>query len=113
VNAGRIRALAVMANERVATLPKVPTAAEAGMPELVVTTWYGLFAPTGTRPEIIARLHDEFSRLMKSPDVKSKLAQVELDATTSATPADFARFVRAEHDKWGRVIRDAGIPVQQ
>jgi tripartite-type tricarboxylate transporter receptor subunit TctC len=113
VNAGRIRALAVMANERVATLPKVPTTAEAGMPELVVITWYGLFAPAGIRPEIVARLHEEFGKLMKSPEVKSKLAQVELDATTSATPADFAKFVRAEHDKWGRVIKEAGIQVQQ
>lgn len=113
VNAGRIRALAVMANDRVAMLPKVPTTAEAGMPELVVITWYGLFAPAGIKPDIVARLHDEFGKLMKSPEVKSKLAQVELDATTSATPADFAKFVRAEHDKWGRVIKDAGIQVQQ
>jgi len=113
VNAGRIRALAVMATERVGTLPKVPTAAEAGMPELVVTTWYGLFAPSGIKADVVARLHDEFSKVMKSPDVKSKLAQVELDATTSTTPADFAKFVRSEHDKWARVIKDAGIPVQQ
>ena len=113
VNAGRIRALAVMATERVATLPKVPTTAEAGMPELVVITWYGLFAPAGIKPDIVARLHDEFARMMKSPEVKSKLAQVELDATTSATPADFAKFVRAEHDKWAHVIKEAGIQVQQ
>jgi tripartite-type tricarboxylate transporter receptor subunit TctC len=113
VNAGRIRALAVMATDRVAMLPKVPTTAEAGMPELVVITWYGLFAPAGIKPDIVARLHEEFARLMKSPDVKSKLAQVELDATTSSTPADFAKFVRAEHDKWGRVIKEAGIQVQQ
>jgi hypothetical protein len=91
----------------------VPTAAEAGMPELVVTTWYGLFAPSGIKADVVARLHDEFSKVMKSPDVKSKLAQVELDATTSTTPADFAKFVRSEHDKWARVIKDAGIPVQQ
>ncbi len=113
VNAGRIRALAVMATERVATLPKVPTTAEAGMPELVVTTWYGVFAPAGIKPEIVARLHEEFARMMKSPEVKSKLAQVELDATTSASPAEFAKFVRAEHDKWARVIKDAGIQPQQ
>jgi tripartite-type tricarboxylate transporter receptor subunit TctC len=113
VAAGRIRALAVMATERVGMLPQVPTAAEAGMPELVVITWYGLFAPAGIKPDLVARLHDEFSKVMKSSDVKSKLAQVELDATTSATPADFAKFVRAEHDKWARVIKDAGIPVQQ
>jgi len=113
VNAGRIRALAVMATERVATLPKVPTTVEAGMPELVVTTWYGLFAPTGSKPEIVTRLHEEFARMMKLPEVKSKLAQVELDATTSASPAEFAKFVRAEHDKWARVIKDAGIQPQQ
>jgi tripartite-type tricarboxylate transporter receptor subunit TctC len=83
------------------------------MPELVVITWYGLFAPAGIKPDIVARLHDEFAKLMKLPEVKSKLAQVELDATTSATPADFAKFVRAEHDKWARVIKAAGIQVQQ
>jgi len=113
VNAGRIRALAVMANERVATLPKVPTAAEAGMPELVVITWYGLFAPTGTKPEIITRLHEEFVKMMRLPEVQAKLVNVELDANTSASPAEFAKFVRAEHDKWARVIKEAGIPVQQ
>lgn len=113
VNAGRIRALAVMATERTAALPKVPTTAETGMPELVVITWYGLFAPAGIKADIVARLHDEFVRLMKSPDVTSKLTQVGLDATTSATPADFVKFVRAEHDKWARVIKDAGIQVQQ
>jgi tripartite-type tricarboxylate transporter receptor subunit TctC len=113
VNAGRIRALAVMANERVAMLPKVPTAAEAGMPELVVITWYGLFAPTGTKPEIITRLHEEFVKMMRLPEVKAKLVNVELDANTSASPAEFAKFVRAEHDKWARVIKEAGIPVQQ
>ena len=112
VNAGRIRALAVMNTERAATLPNVPTTAEAGMPELVVVTWYGLFAPAGIKPEIVERLNSEFSKLMKSPEVKAKLAQVELDATTDS-PAEFAKFVRAEYDKWARVIKEAGIQVQQ
>jgi tripartite-type tricarboxylate transporter receptor subunit TctC len=112
VNAGRIRALAVMATERAATLPKVPTTAEAGMPELVVTTWYGLFAPSGIKPEIVERLNSEFTKMMKLPEVKSKLAQVELEPTTNS-PAEFAKFVRAEHDKWARVIKEAGIEVQQ
>ena len=112
VNAGRIRALAVMATERVATLPQVPTTAEAGMPELVVTTWYGLFAPAGIKPEIVERLNSEFTKMMKLPEVKSKLAQVELEPTTNS-PAEFAKFVRAEHDKWARVIKEAGIQVQQ
>ena len=71
-----------------------------------------MFAPAGVRPEIVARLHEEFGKLMKLPDVKAKLAQVELDPTTSNSPADFAKFVRSEHDKWARVIKDAGIQPQ-
>ena len=112
VNSGRIRALAVLAPARVAALPRVPTTAEAGMPELVVITWYGLFAPAGVRPDIIERLNGEVVKLMNAPETKSKLAQVELDAATS-TPAEFAKFVRAETDKWARVIKEANIRVQQ
>ncbi|MBI4190475.1 MAG: tripartite tricarboxylate transporter substrate binding protein [Betaproteobacteria bacterium] len=112
VNAGRIRALAVLAPERVAALSQVPTTAEAGMPELVVITWYGLFAPAGVRSDIIERLNAEVVKLMNAPETKSKLAQVGLDAATS-TPAGFAKFVRAETDKWARVIKEANIRVQQ
>jgi len=95
-----------------ATVPNVPTTAEAGMPELVVITWYGLFAPAGVKPDIIEQLNAEVVKLMNAPDVKNKLAQVALDASTS-TPAEFAKFVRAEYDKWGRVIKAADIRVQQ
>jgi tripartite-type tricarboxylate transporter receptor subunit TctC len=111
VNSGRIRALAVMAPERTAMLPQVPTTAEAGMPELVVITWYGLLAPAGVRSDVVERLNAEVVRLMSNPETKRRLAQVGLDAVTS-TPADFARFVREEYEKWGRVIRDANIRVQ-
>lgn len=112
VNAGRIRALAVLAPERAATLPQVPTSAEAGMPELVVVTWYGLFAPAGVKPDIIERINAEITRLLNAPETKSRLAQVGLDAATS-TPAEFGSFVRAETDKWARVIKAANIRVQQ
>ena len=112
VNSGRIRALAVLAPERVAALPKVPTSAEAGMPELVVISWYGLVAPAGVNPDIIEHLNAEVVKLMNAPETRSKLAQVELDAATS-TPAEFAKFVRAEYEKWGRVIKEANIRVQQ
>ena len=112
VNSGRIRALAVLAPERAATLPQVPTSAEAGMPELVVITWYGLFAPAGVKPDIIERINAEIAKLMNAPEARSKFAQVGLDAVTS-TPAEFATFVRAETDKWARVIKAADIHVQQ
>ena len=112
VNSGKLRALAVMAPERVATLPNVPTAAESGMPELIVITWWGLLAPAGLKPDIVDYLNAAVVKLMNSPETKSKLAQVELDAMTS-TPAEFAKFIRAEYDKWGRVIREANIRIQQ
>jgi tripartite-type tricarboxylate transporter receptor subunit TctC len=112
VNSGRIRALAVLAPERVAALPKVPTSAEAGMPELVVISWYGLVAPSGVKPDIIEHLNAEVVKVMNEPETRSKLAQVELDAATS-TPAEFAKFVRAEYEKWGRVIKEANIRIPQ
>ncbi len=112
VNAGRIRALAVMAPERVATLPKVPTAAEAGMPELVVITWWGLLAPAGVKPDIIERLNAAVVNLMNTPETRSKLAQAGIDVSTS-TSAEFAKFIRAEYERWARIIKAANIRVQQ
>ena len=110
VNAGKIRALAVMAPNRVAALPKVPTTAEGGMPELVVITWYGLFAPAGVKADIVERLNAEMVKLFNKPDTRARLAKVELEPATT-TPAEFAKFVREESDKWARVIKDANIRI--
>lgn len=111
INSGRLRGLAVLVTERVPTLPGVPTTAEAGMPELVINTWYGLFAPAGVRPEIIQRLNTEIGRIMHAPEVKKHLAASGLDPVTN-TPAEFAAYLRADLEKWARVIRDANISVQ-
>ena len=111
VNAGKIRALAVMAPQRVGALPKVPTTTEAGMPELVVITWYGLFAPSGVKPEIVERLNAEMVKLFNTPDTRARLAKVELEPATT-TPGEFAKFVREESGKWARVIKDANIRIQ-
>jgi tripartite-type tricarboxylate transporter receptor subunit TctC len=111
IDSGRIRGLAVLAPERAPALPKVPTTAEAGMPELVVITWYGMFTQAAVKPEIIERLNAEIVKVMHSPEVKSQLAKVGLDAATN-TPAEFAKFVRAEMEKWGRVIKDANIRIE-
>jgi tripartite-type tricarboxylate transporter receptor subunit TctC len=111
VNAGKIRALAVMAPNRVGALPNVPTTAESGMPELVVITWYGLFAPAGVKPEVVDRLNAEVVRLLNAPDTRARLANVELEAAPS-TPAELARFAREESERWARVIKDANIRVQ-
>ena len=112
VNSGRVRALAVLAPQRAATLPQIPTSAEAGMPEVVVGTWYGLLAPAGVKPAIIERLNAEVAKVMNTPETKNKLAQIGQDVATS-TPAGFGKFVRAEYEKWGRVIKEADIRVTQ
>lgn len=112
INSGRIRALAVLAPERAPTLPQVPTSAEAGMPDVVVSTWYGLLAPAGVKPDIVERLNAEVVKVMNAPETKNKLAQIGQDVTTS-TPAEFGKFVRAEYEKWGRVIKEADIHVEQ
>lgn len=112
INSGRIRALAVLSPERAPALPQVPTTAEAGMPGLVVITWYGLFAPAGVKPDIVERLNAEVVKVMNAPETKTKLAQVGLDAANS-TPAAFAKFARADADKWARVIKEANIRGEQ
>jgi tripartite-type tricarboxylate transporter receptor subunit TctC len=112
ITAGRLRGLAVLAPERVSALPNIPTSAEEGMPELVVITWYGLFAPAGVKPDVIERVNGEVTRFMRVPDTKAQLAKVELEARTS-TPAEFAKFVRDETERWGRVIREANIRTEQ
>jgi tripartite-type tricarboxylate transporter receptor subunit TctC len=108
ITAGRLRGLAVLSPERAPALPQLPTTAEAGMPEVVVITWYGIFTPAGVKPEIIERLNAELVKALNAGDTRAKLAHVGLDVTTSS-PVDFAKFVRAESEKWAKVIRDAGI----
>jgi tripartite-type tricarboxylate transporter receptor subunit TctC len=112
IDSGKIRALAVMNQERVPTLPKVPTTAEAGLPELVVITWYGLLGPAGMKSDIIERLNADVVKLMNSTETRSKLNQLEINASTG-TPAEFANYLRAEYEKWGRVIKVANIRVEQ
>lgn len=111
INSGRLRGLAVLVPERVPTVPKVPTTAEAGMPELVVNTWYGLFAPAGVRPEIIQRINSEVVKFMHTPEIKKHLAASGLDPVTNS-PAEFSSYLRADMEKWARVIKEANISVQ-
>ena len=111
IASGRLRALAVLAPERAAAMPDIPTTAEAGMPELVINTWYGVLAPAGTRPDIIERLNAEITRIMKLPDVKQQLVKVGADPVTN-TPAEFAALLNADTTKWTRVIKNANIQVE-
>ena len=108
IKSGRLRALAVVAPQRSAALPEVPTVAEAGLRDFEVTTWYGVLAPAGTPRNVISRLNGELVKVMHSPDMKEKLAAAGSEARTS-TPEEFAAYIKSEIAKWGDVIRRAGV----
>jgi tripartite-type tricarboxylate transporter receptor subunit TctC len=108
IKAGKLRALALVAPQRSAALPEVPTVAEAGLPDFEVTTWYGILAPAGTPRPIINRLNGELQKIMHAPELKEKLAATGTDPLTS-TPDEFAAYIKKEIAKWGDVIRKAGV----
>jgi tripartite-type tricarboxylate transporter receptor subunit TctC len=108
IKAGRLRALAVVTPKRTTALPDVPTAAEAGLANFEVTTWYGLLAPAGTPKPIITRLNAALGRAMHAPDLQERLAGLATEPVTG-TPEEFGELIRSEMAKWGRVVRDAGL----
>jgi tripartite-type tricarboxylate transporter receptor subunit TctC len=108
IQSGRTRALAVTSAARLATFPDVPTMKELGYPRVDGTVWYGLMAPAATPKAVIAKLNAESNRVLAMPDVKEKLTRAGIDAA-GGTPEDFGRFIRSELDKWGPVVKAAGI----
>lgn len=107
VKSGKLRALAVLGKERYPGLPEVPTAAESGIPEFEVDTWYGVLAPAGVPREIVARLSTELTKIMQSPDMRERLADMGIEPLTS-TPGEFGDFIKAEAAKWAKVVKAAG-----
>ena len=105
---GKLRALAVTSAQRSPLEPALPTMAESGVPGYEVVGWQGLFAVAGTPPEIVARLHAEVAKALRLPEARERLAGLGAEPVGSS-PAEFAAFVRAEHARWGRVIREKGI----
>jgi len=102
--AGRLRALAVTSAERSKAMPDVPSIAEAGVPGYAATLWLGLLAPRGTPPQIVQKLYDEIAKLLRQPEVESAYLATGTDVTIS-NPEQFGLFVKAEYDKWARVIK--------
>ena len=109
IQAGRLKALAVTGNERLAILPSVPTAAEAGLPAFRFSTWIGLVAPAGTPAPVVNRLHKEIVAALREPDVKDAFSHRGMVVAPSESPDAYARFIRSEIDRLGKVIRGANI----
>jgi tripartite-type tricarboxylate transporter receptor subunit TctC len=108
VGDGRVRALAVLQPERVPSVPQVPATGELGLPEVVAVGWQGVSVRTGTPVAIVEKLAREIDRILRLPDVKARF-EPGGNTLRGGTPEAFGRWIRAEADKWGRIIRDNGI----
>ena len=111
IHAGKMRALVILDHKRNASIPEVPTSAEAGLPGLVAINWYAILAPTGTPRAIIDRLNAESVKAMSAPDMRERFAAMGGDIATG-TPEQTGKFLRAENDRWGKVIREANIKAE-
>jgi tripartite-type tricarboxylate transporter receptor subunit TctC len=107
VQAGTLKCIAHTGRGRLATLPDVPTVAET-LPGYEAYEWHGVFAPTGTPPDIIAKLNAGLNAVRKEPAIAERLAQLNVESREN-TPAECGAFVAAEMEKWGRVVREANI----
>jgi tripartite-type tricarboxylate transporter receptor subunit TctC len=111
IEAGKLRGLAVTGSTRVEALSDIPTVMEAGVPNYESLQWYGLLAPAGTPAAIIVRLHAETAKAVETTDMKARLAADGADGFGS-TPAEFARHIRDEMEKWAAVAKAANIEPQ-
>ena len=110
VKAGRLRALAVSTPQRSPDLPDVPTAAEAGVPGYQATLWLNLAAPAGTPGEIVQRLYAETAKALQDAELQQSFRAAGVEASPMS-PQELAGFMRAEYEKWGKVVRDTGATV--
>jgi len=108
VNAGKLRALAVIAPKRSAALPEVPTIAEAGYPRVTLTSWYGVMAPAGTPRPVIDKLAAEITRILSMPDVRERVAS-QFAEPVGSTPAAFGKLIASEISTWSAVAKASGI----
>jgi tripartite-type tricarboxylate transporter receptor subunit TctC len=108
IQAGRVRALAVLAPQRSTQLPNVPTSKESGYDNFEISVWYGMLAPAATPREIINRLNAELNKVLTAADMKEKMASNGVDPL-GGTPEQFRDYMRSESVRFGKVIKEAGI----
>ena len=109
VESGKLNLLATFGRERDEQFPNTPTPTEAGYPGVVVVGWSGILAPAGTPQPIVNKLHDAFVKALAMPDVSAAILKSGSKAVSSRTPDDFARYIKAESDKFHPVIKAAGL----
>ena len=108
IKSGRLKVLGVGSLKRSASLPDVPTISESGVPGYETSIWYGLFAPAGTPPAIIQKVHTESMAAMEAPELKKSYEALAI-LVRNMTPAEFGKLMVSEQNKWQKVVNDAGI----
>ena len=112
VKAGKLRPITILGAQRIEAMPDVPTAIEAGYPELGnVNEWYGVVAPAATPPEIVGRLNAAVVKALNAPDVLKRIASLG-QYPQPTTPAEFAQIIKSDYERWGKVVRQADIKVE-
>ena len=112
VRSGRLVALGVTSSKRVAAAPDIPTIAQAGVPGYQADNWSGLLAPAGTPRPIIMQLHAAITQALRDPVVRKRFVEEGGEPAPSRTPEEFGAMIRTELQKWGKIVRDAGIQAQ-
>jgi tripartite-type tricarboxylate transporter receptor subunit TctC len=107
IKAGRLRALAVTTAQRSASVPELPTVAEAGVPGFEATTWHGVVVPAATPAAIVARLNEEINSALGEKDLKDRLTSLGAEISTG-TPKQFTDYIAREIPKWAKVVKDSG-----
>ena len=108
IKSGKLKPLGVSSLKRIAQLPEVPAIAESGVPGFEVNVWYGLFAPRGTPPKIVAKISADVSRIVKNPDTRERFAGLGADSE-GTTPAEFSSYFRGDVAKWAKVVKAAKL----
>jgi tripartite-type tricarboxylate transporter receptor subunit TctC len=111
IRGGKVKALAVMTPKRAAELPDVPTLAEAGVPGVEMSTWYGLFSTAGTPKDVLARLYAETMKILQLPDVHKRLVGLGGEPGT-LTSEQFGAMNKADFERFGKLVREAGIKME-
>jgi len=112
IKSGKVRALGVTGSKRSVAAPQIPTIAEAGLPGYVLEPWHGMLAPTGTPRALVLRINKDVVAALNAPEVRSRLLGLGIDNIIGSSPEGLARFVRAEIQKYGKLVKSAGIKQQ-
>ena len=109
VDAGKLRMIGVGSDRRSSEFPDVPTISESGVPGFEAKSWFGLFAPAGTPPEIIKKINEDVTKVISDPAFARQYLAAQGLVPITGTPEEFAAFIQAETKRWGKVVKDANI----